>query len=411
MPRSTPVGGAEPPLPPYLDPRGRHRGGRAVRSGAARVVLSILTLVSVGLLVLAGYVWYTFRDVNNGVTRIEVKVGVQPSNPVKQFNGKDTNILLVGNDDRSNMTDAEVRALHVGRDGGSLATDTMMIVHIPANGKKATLISLPRDSWVSIKGQAMGKLNSAYADAYINTKGSVDQKRLAGANALVDTVSRLTGLTINHYVQVDLLGFYRLSNAIGGVPVNLCHNVDDTVAYNRAHGQSGGSGFKMTAGRHVIQGVQALEFVRQRHNFPDGREDLDRVRRQQYFLTAAFRQVASVGVLFKLRSVGNAIKQSVFLDNDLNLIDLGKQVENLTANNIVGKTIPTTVGTLDDGTSVLFVNPATVKRFVASVINPPAPAPTPATSPSTARTHASSAATTSPAPAPSSAALDAKCIN
>ena len=153
----------------------------------------------------------------------------------------------------------------------------------------------------------MGKLNSAYADAYVNTTGTQDQKRQAGANALVDTVTQLTGLTIDHYIQVDLLGFYRISNAIGGVPVNLCRAVDDTVAYNKSIGSDGGSGLKLSKGKHVLKGVQALEFVRQRHNLPNG--DLDRVRRQQYFLTAAFRQVASVGVLFKLRSVGDAITQ------------------------------------------------------------------------------------------------------
>jgi LCP family protein required for cell wall assembly len=368
-----------------------------------------MTLVSITLLVLAGYVWYTFRDVNEGVKRIEVKVGVQPSQAVKEYNGKDVNILLVGNDDRSNMTDKEVRELHVGRDGGSLATDTMMIVHIPANGKKATLISLPRDTWVSIKGRGMGKLNSAYADAYVNTNGSQDQKRQAGANALIDTVSTLTGLTIDHYIQVDLLGFYRISKAIGGVPVNMCHAVNDTVAYNRSTGQDGGSGLKLSKGKHVLKGVQALEFVRQRHNLPHG--DLDRVRRQQYFLTAAFRQVASVGVLFKLRSVGDAITRSVFLDKGLNLLDLGRQLENLTANNIAGKTIPTTPGTLDDGTSVLFTNPAKVKRFVTGVINPPTTTPTPTTSASTSKSSSATTRSTAPSATKSTSAIDAKCIN
>ncbi len=375
--------------------------------------MTVMTLVSITLLILAGYAWYTFRNVNEGVKRIEVQVGVKPSNAVQEFNGKDVNILLVGNDDRSSMTNKEVHELHVGRDGGSLATDTMMIVHIPANGKKATLISLPRDSWVNIKGQGMGKLNSAYADAYVNTKGTQDQKRLAGANSLVDAVGQLTGLTIDHYIQVDLLGFYRISNAIGGVPINLCHAVNDTVAYNRSTGQDGGSGLKLSKGKHTLEGVQALEFVRQRHNLTNG--DLDRVRRQQYFLTAAFRQVASVGVLFKLKSVGDAINRSVFMDKNLNLIDLGHQLENLTANNIIGKTIPTTPGTTDGGTSVLFVNPAQVKKYVAKLIDPPATSTTPSatsTTPSaTSSTSKTAAESAAPSASASAAAIDAKCIN
>ena len=78
------------------------------------------------------------------------------------IDGTAQNILVLGNDDRSDMTDAEVKALHTGRDGGSLNTDTMMIVHVPANGSKATLISFPRDAYVDIPGFRKNKLNAAY---------------------------------------------------------------------------------------------------------------------------------------------------------------------------------------------------------------------------------------------------------
>src|SRR6478609_5634605 len=212
MPSYAP-GGGEPPLPPHLDPRGRHRGGRAVGSGAGRIVMTVMTLVSITLLILAGYAWYTFRNVNEGVKRIEVQVGVKPSNAVQEYNGKDVNILLVGNDDRSSMTNKEVHELHVGRDGGSLATDTMMVVHIPANGAKAQIISLPRDAYVNIPGFGMNKLNAAYVDGYnsLNQSATADQRRTAGANVLIHTISNLTGLTIDHFVQVSLIGFVKIS--------------------------------------------------------------------------------------------------------------------------------------------------------------------------------------------------------
>ena len=90
---------------------------------------------------------------------------------------KGQNLLIIGNDDRSGMTTAEVRELKVGRDGGSLNTDTMMIVHVPADGSRATLISLPRDSYVNIPGYGMNKINAAYAFGYNDTKGDLDQKR------------------------------------------------------------------------------------------------------------------------------------------------------------------------------------------------------------------------------------------
>ena len=154
---------------------------------------------------------------------------------------------------------------------GSISTDTMMIVHVPANGSKATLISLPRDSYVDIPGYQKYKLNAAYPDAYAATPGSLAAKRTAGAAELVKTVQQLTGLTIDHFVQVDLLGFYRISNAIGGVPVNMCAAVKEA-----------NSGIDLHKGLNVIEGKQALAFVRQRYGFPNGLGDLDRVQRQRY---------------------------------------------------------------------------------------------------------------------------------
>ena len=221
----------------------------------------------------------------------------------------------------------------------------------------------------------------------------------------MSTIQDLTGLTVNHYIQVDLLGFYRISNAIGGVPVTLCHAVDDSHAANQAAGLSGGSGLVLSAGKHVIKGVQALQFVRQRHFLPRG--DLDRVRRQQYFLTAAFRQVASVGVLTKLNALGDAITASIYLDPTLNLVDLGQQLENLTANNITGKTIPTTEATIN-GQDVLQINPAKIKAFIAKVIGTSTASPTPLApkSSTTAATPSTSASASR-----SAAPIDSKCIN
>lgn len=328
------------PLPPHLDPRGRHRGRGGSRFASYRLLGRTLgALLSVGLLVLAGYVWLTYRNINSGVHRLRVAVNAPPSGK-HDIDGTDQNILLVGNDDRSNMTNAEVHLLKVGRDGGSKSTDTMMIVHVPADGSRATLISLPRDSYVAIPGYGMNKLNAAYAFGYLHASGGTNAKRAAGADLLVQTVSNLTGLKIDHYIQISLMGFYDIADAIGGVPVNLCADVDDTHATNVANGGSGGSGFKMTAGQHTLNGLQSLEFVRQRYNFPNGLGDLNRVKRQQYFLTAAFRRVASINFLFKLAKLGDALERNVFMDGDLDLLDLAHQLQNLTADNIAGRTIP-----------------------------------------------------------------------
>jgi LCP family protein required for cell wall assembly len=248
----------------------------------------------------------------------------------------------------------------------------MMIVHVPASGRRATIISLPRDSWVRIPGHGWNRLNAAYAEGYTSVPDTVPTltKVNAGVNLLRQTVQNLTGLTIGHYVQVSLLGFYEISKAIGGVPINLCQSVDDTVAYNRAHGIQGGSGFHMSAGPHLLSGVTALEFVRQRHNIPGPvSDDFGRELRQRYFLTAAFRKVASVGLIFKLNALGAALKRNLYIDQGLDLLSLARQMQNLSADDIVGKTIPTTNETID-GKDVLRLERAQVRTFIANAINP-----------------------------------------
>ena len=389
--------------------RHRHRQNLHVLVLGAKIVAA---LMSFSIVFLSAYVWVNYRKLDNGLRRLSISTGTQPNatGRVADIDGKDQNLLVIGNDDRSTMTDREVRQLKTGRDGGSLATDTMIIVHVPADGSKATLISLPRDSYVRIPGYGMDKLNSAYASAYTATRGNTDAKRAAGANLLIRTITSLTGLTIDHFLQVDLIGFYRISNALGGVTVNLCHAVNDP---DYSH-------LVMSAGEHRIKGVQALEFVRQRHGLPNG--DIDRTARQRYFLTAAFRSVTSAGTLLnsrKLASLVSAVDESIYVDRTFSLASLIKQMSNLSANNIAGNSIPyERYATVDVG-SVLIVNPAKVKVFVNNLIHPQtpagspgAPAGSPASSASAGPSPAGSATSTAPAPARSPVKpLDAGCIN
>ena len=360
-------------------------------------------LLSLSLVFVSAYVWANYRKLDNGLRRLSISTGPQqsPEGRDTDIDGKDQNLLVIGNDDRSTMTDKEVRQLKTGRDGGSLATDTMIIVHVPADGSKATLISLPRDSYVRIPGYGMNKLNSAYASAYEDAKGSTDVKRAAGANLLIRTITNLTGLTIDHFVQVDLIGFYRISNALGGVTVNLCRAVNDP---DYSH-------LVMSAGKHTIKGVQALEFVRQRHGLTNG--DIDRTARQRYFLTAAFRKVATAGTLLnsrRLAALVSAVDKSIYVDRNFSLSSLITQMSNLSANNINGNSIPYERYAMVDVGSVVIVNPARVKVFVNNLIEGRSPA-----------TPATPRASTAPSPAQSSAEpatvrtsvkpLDAGCIN
>jgi LCP family protein required for cell wall assembly len=257
-------------------------------------------------------------------------------------------------------------------------TDTMMLLHVPAGGGKATVISFPRDSWVDIPDNGKSKLNAAYGDGYgaAKNKGYPEARaESAGIRMVAATLSGLTGLHIDHYMQVNLLGFYRISNAIGGVTVclNAAQNPNtDSDAFGKGY-----SGINLPAGNSVIKGSQALAFVRQRHGLPNG--DLDRVKRQQYFLSAAFHKVVSAGVLlnpFKLHDLMKAVSSSLLTDPSLNLASLATQFAAMSSGNITYATLPNTGPQViyPDGveTAIVGVDTAAIPGFINTLRGLPA---------------------------------------
>ena len=331
-------------------------------------------LVSAACLLAAGWGWYNFADLKQHAHRIDIQGVGDPVTPAPgvsaapQVNGSAQNILIVGIDSRAGLTEQQKRYLKVGNDT-TTSTDTIMLVHVPADGSKATLISIPRDSWVQIPGHPDAKINAAYADGYYyDGAQGVDAQQASGASTLVATVKQLTGVPIDHYVQVGFAGFVEIVQAIGTIPINLCESVDDTHAYNVAHGEDGGSGFNMSAGHHDLTPQQALEFVRQRHNIPGPvTDDLGRELRQRYFLSAAFKKILSAGELlnpFKLRNLIKAVDDAFTFDRDFDILKLAKQMINLSAGNIIGRSIPTQGSAYIDGQSALKVDPAQVQQVV-----------------------------------------------
>ena len=147
-----------------------------------------------------------------------------------------------------------------------------MILHVPADGSKATIVSFPRDSWVSIPGHGKDKINAAYVDGFNDAgkQGVKDllSKQSAGILLAAQTITNLTGLHIDHYVQINLLGFYDISEAIGGV--DLCLNEAQNVSTEGDPSHPNGySGINLKKGwNRNVKGKQALAFVRQRHGFP-----------------------------------------------------------------------------------------------------------------------------------------------
>ncbi|MBV9594513.1 MAG: LCP family protein [Actinobacteria bacterium] len=387
------------PLPPGLDPRGRmaahaaarqrvrdarqakaeasaqadQRLGRATstalvlpRNQVVRDRLTIGTrvvaaLASLAVLIGSFWVWSTWRQFKADIPH---GAAIAPSdNPTKDIDGKDQNILLLGNDSRAGATAAELQALGTQDDGGSANTDTMMLMHIPANGSKASVISFPRDSYVAIPGHGMDKLNAAFPDGYNAARGAGQtevQAESSGITLLAGTLSQLTGLHIDHYVMINLLGFYRISNAIGGVPVLLCQ------AQKEAN-----SGINLPAGLSTISGTQALAFVRQRYGFADGLGDLDRIKRQQYFLTQVFHSLTSSGVLLnplKIKRLLDAVSSSLLTDPSIDILGLAADFQQMSAGNLTFQTVPTDGFANESVGSVVVVHPADVQAFAQQLV-------------------------------------------
>lgn len=374
-------------LPPQLDPRGnggRRSGRRGRGSGTAHGALLGVKIVAAALslvvLVGSGWAWATYRNFTANIKRVDISGHTTSAS--KNIDGTAQNILIVGNDDRDSATDAELAQLGTTRDGGSYNTDTMMLLHVPADGSKATVISFPRDSYVAIPGHGMNKLNSAYVDGMNDTQGTPDQKKAAGAKLLKSTIENLTGLSIDHFVQVDLLGFYRISNAIGGVSVCLNEGARPAkYVGEEGNGIDAGyepngtwvnsySGINLPAGTSVIKGTQALAFVRQRHGLPAG--DLDRIKRQQFFLSAVFRKLVSGGTLLnpiKLQNLLKAVDSSLTMDEDLDPLKLAQQMQNLSAGNVTFTTIPTAGDNPNSPVGdVVEVNTAAMPDFINRLI-------------------------------------------
>ncbi|MQA33273.1 LCP family protein [Modestobacter roseus] len=361
--------GASRPLPARLDPRaGRAAGGASDgASGDRRLAWTgrlVALVVSVVVLATSGWGWYLGRVADATVNRTDA-IPTDGNDETVQT-GEAMNLLLVGSDSRANLTEQQLAELQAGEDSG-LNTDTMILVHVPADGSKASFVSFPRDSFVQIPGYGRDRLNAAYAYGRQNAPdGASDEaKNAQGAQLLVQTISGLTGLRIDHYAEVDLLGFFELSSVVGGVEVNLCEAVDD----------SRWSGAVFPAGVQTISGADALKFVRQRHNLPRG--DFDRIVRQQVFIGGVLRKMLSEDVLLDLgkqRELVEAAADSLTVDQNLNLLQLAQQMQSVTAGGIEFQTVPNRGTANEDGKSIVQLEDTdTLHAFFAELNAEPEP--------------------------------------
>jgi LCP family protein required for cell wall assembly len=338
----------------------------------ARSLRVIAVATALAVVVGTGVAWGKIRSFESGINHI--------SSMALGDGGEDgaIDILLVGLDSRTDahgnpLSQEELATLRAG-DDESTNTDTIILVRIPNNGKSATAISIPRDSYVNAPGVGKMKINGVYGSVHMEKKTELveqdgmdpaqaePQATEAGREALIKTVASLTGVTVDHYAEVGLLGFALITDALGGVDVCLKNPVYEPL-----------SGADFPAGWQKLNGPQALSFVRQRHDLPRG--DLDRVIRQQAVMASLAHQVISGKTLSSpatLNRLQDAVQRSVVLSDGWDVMEFAKQLQKLAAGNVAFATIPVLDenGWSDDGMqSVVRVDPAAVKEWVTGLLH------------------------------------------
>ena len=323
------------------------RGPRHARRLTDRKVLRVvsMTLTAVLLLGVSSFAALGAK-LNSNIHQVDVNSLLgdpSPTNgatpevaPTDPNAGTPLNILVLGSDQRNGAN-----AAIGGADGGSMNSDTAIVLHISANRDRVELVSIPRDSLVDIPvcEGTTGKKSWPQAHAMFNSAFAIGWqlgKDVASAAACTGrTVQNNTGLKIDHTVVVDFAGFQAMVNAVGGVNICIPRPLHDTY-----------TGLDLTAGQQTLNGVQALQFARARHGNIGNGGDLDRIGDQQRLIAAIASQVLSADTLAnpaKVTSFLSAATSSLTVDKGLNLVTLtgiAYSLRSIRANSITFMTIP-----------------------------------------------------------------------
>ncbi|TYK51173.1 LCP family protein [Actinomadura decatromicini] len=348
---------APPPPPPASAEAGKTEdaGDAAFWGGAddgerrrkrrwPRVLIAVGVFVALVVAGLGGLVWQRQSSYNGNIDRIK---GVMPDDdarrPGPNVEGTE-NWLLVGSDSRADeQTTGEGNQVWKP---GQQRTDTIMLLHLPADRKKAYVISFPRDSWVEIPGYGNQKINAAFS--------------FGGPKLLIETMENLTGIRVDHYGAIDFEGFKSMTDALGGVTVNVKQSVYDPARKKQ-----------WTAGKQKLNGEDALLFVRQRYNLPNG--DFDRIKRQQAFLGALAKQAADRGTLtnpLKLDRFLSALTKSISVDDGVsggNLRSLALSMRGVRPSDVMFMTAPHKGTGMRGKQSVVFLDGTKAKGLFEAV--------------------------------------------
>ena len=293
---------------------------------------AVLGVVTVLVVVLGGTAYAAWR-LNANITKIDVSAAIGTDRPTPSAGPVDeprpVNLLLIGSDTREGAGN-DAYSDRDGTQGGGAHSDTNLLVHLSADRSSATVVSIPRDSMTLAPPDCSAKApkrdwqmrqwNQNYA--------------IGGTGCLIRTLEGNTGLFIDHYAVVDFRGFKQMVDALGGVKVCTPVAIDDAHTH-----------LQLTAGKHTLDGRQALQYVRVRKSIGDG-SDLQRIDRQQAFLSSVMQKATSSKLLLepaKLYSFLNAATKSLTTDPEFGvgtMKDLAASVKGIGLDKIQFVTVP-----------------------------------------------------------------------
>ena len=319
-------------------------GGAQTRHSVGRKVMAVAA--SFALLLTAGSAagWLAITRLSNNVTVLDVsaQLGIRPTKaPPAQVKEYDPiNLLVMGSDTRTGQGGGFGNPNLTSSGNGQ--SDTTILVHLSGDRRTAFAVSIPRDSWVTrpaCKGTGGGVVTGKFNAAF----------EVGGAGCTIAAVESLTGVFVDHFVVVNFKGFKTVVDALGGVPVCVASAIDDKK-----------SNLKLPAGTTVVNGDQALAFVRARKTLGDG-SDTSRIDRQQVFLSALIRKATDKGLLTsptQLYSVLSAVTDSLTVDPGLSTVDelkgMATSLAGLKPSDITFLTVPWK--SRGDGENVLWID-------------------------------------------------------
>ncbi|MET9254909.1 LCP family protein [Streptomyces sp. NPDC003717] len=289
--------------PTETSPRRSRRapsGRRATKPPRRRRVWRWVTLSLVLLLLVVGGVGYwLYSDLNGNIKGVDIDRAIGTDRP-ERLPTSGQNILILGSDSRA----GDNAALHTGKVAGA-RSDTALVMHVPEGRTEAVAISIPRDTLVT-RPECVKSDGSEVASKQRVMFNSIFSQ--VGPACVVKTVEKMSGVRMDHYMQIDFAGFKGLVDAIGGVHITVDQDIHDSS-----------SGLDLTKGPHKLDGTQALQFVRTRHGIGDG-SDLGRIGLQQQFMLALLSEIKKQDLLgspTKSYKIADSLTAALTTDSDL----------------------------------------------------------------------------------------------